>query len=393
MPLDSAPQLLRLARASGLALLARRGLGPVPDPINVTLSVTNRCQSRCKTCSIWKLYREDPERAGEELRLDEIERIFRSMKPCYFFNISGGEPFLRADLPDIVELAARHLRPAVIHAPTNAIAPGRVRRGVEDILDRLRRIAPHTMFTLKPSFDGLGADHDRIRGVRGNFAKVLRLLEELEPLRAAFPKLKVGLGTVVSTLNIDRLEPIADYAARLDVDSYINEIAELRVEMFNADEPITPSADAYAAAMEGFKERTEAMLRRRSGLARVTLAFRLYYYDLVVRILRQRRQVIPCYGGITNVHISPYGDVWPCCILAYDGSFGDLRAAGYDFDRVWRSRRAAQVRADIRREGFCACPLANQAYSNMLLDPRALAFVLRRLATAGHCPEQRGDVS
>lgn len=390
MQLDSAPQLLRLARASAVSVLARKGLAPVPDPINVTLSVTNRCQSRCRTCMIWKLYRDDPGRAGEELRLHEIERTFRSMRPCYFFNISGGEPFLRADLPDIVELAVRHLKPAVIHAPTNAIAHRRVRAGVEDILGRLARLAPSTVFTLKPSFDGLHTEHDRIRGVRGNFGKVLHLLDELAPLRHAHPNFKVGLGTVVSTLNVEHLDAIAEYVETLHVDSYINEIAELRSEMFNAGEGITPDAAVYAAAMERFKKRTEAMLRTSTGLARVTLAFRLYYYDLVVRILREGRQVIPCYAGISNVHISPYGDVWPCCIRAYEGSFGDLRAAGYDFRRVWRSRRADAVRRDIRREGGCACPLANQAYSNMLLDPRALAYVLRRLWETGRSTRQGG---
>lgn len=379
MDAAAAARLFMLARGSARSLLSYRGLAAAPGPVNVTFSVTNRCQSRCRTCLIWELYRKEPERAGQELTLEEIERLFRSMAPTYFFNVSGGEPFLRDDLPAIIELACRYLRPAVVHIPTNAIAVRRIVHGVEDILSLLHRVAPRTTLTLKPSFDGLGEAHDAIRGIRGNYRRVLELLEQLQPLRQAFPRFKVGLGTVVSTFNVERLEEIAAQVEALEVDSYINEIAEVRSEMFNGEQGITPAAEQYARAMEGFKQRTARMLAARRGLSRITLAFRLYYYDLVVRILREQRQVLPCYAGVSNVHISPYGDLWPCCVRGYEGSMGNVREYGHDFFRVWRSPRAAAIRRSIRA-GECWCPLANQAYSNMLFSPEAVGFVLKRLA-------------
>ena len=85
--------------------LARAGRGSPGMPINLTFSVTNLCQSRCKTCRIWDLYRRDPARYRNELRLEEIRRIFRSMGHVYIFNVSGGEPFLRKDFPEIVAAA------------------------------------------------------------------------------------------------------------------------------------------------------------------------------------------------------------------------------------------------------------------------------------------------
>ena len=103
----------------------------------------------------------------------------------------------------------------------------------------------------------------------------------------------------------------------------------------------------------------------------MTMAFRLLYYDLVVRTLRERRQVIPCYGGISNVHISPYGDIWPCCILGYEKSFGNVRTSNYDFWKVWWSKRAKEVRKYIK-DGKCACPLANQYYANILMHIRSM---------------------
>ncbi len=54
--------------------MARLGLASPGMPMNLTFSVTNRCQSRCKTCKIWELYQKSPDKQREELTLDEIEK-------------------------------------------------------------------------------------------------------------------------------------------------------------------------------------------------------------------------------------------------------------------------------------------------------------------------------
>ena len=151
--------------------LARQGLLPPGMPINLTFSVTNVCQSRCKTCSIWELYRDRPELRENELTLDEIEKIFRSMGHIYVFNISGGEPFLRSDITGIIKAACNHLSPGVVHIPTNAIARNRIERKTEEILEILKSNCAETQLTIKPSLDHIESKHDEIRGVPGNFEK------------------------------------------------------------------------------------------------------------------------------------------------------------------------------------------------------------------------------
>lgn len=360
--------------------LAYRGLARAARPITLTFSVTNQCQSRCHTCLIWKLYLDQPELRDTELTLDEIARIFHSLGHVYFFNISGGEPFLRQDLPQIVGLALEHLSPGIVHIPTNALAPNLVERGTREILDIMREMGRQDIpLTVKPSLDGVGEQHDRIRGVQGNFDKVLDVVERLKAIREEYPNLHVELGTVISNANVDTVADIADFVQTLEVESYRNEIAETRAEFFNLGDPITPSADVYAEAVKGFQRRIRANIHRQRKLTRVTEAFRLVYYDYATRVLEENRQVIPCFGGISNVHINPYGQVWPCCTLGYDHPLGELREADYDFERVWHSRTAQDVRKFIR-DKRCACPLANQMYSSMLCNPVALLRVLITLA-------------
>jgi len=362
--------------------LARKGLAGPGMPINLTFSVTNVCQSRCKTCRIWDLYRSHPEKRREELTLAEIQTIFRSMGHIYLFNVSGGEPFLRNDFVQIVASAIDHLTPGIVHIPTNALAVYRVERMTVEILDLLRRKSPETQLTIKPSMDHIGDKHDEIRGVKGNFEKVLSLFHRLKIRKKDYPNLHVELGTVVSRWNVADIEEIARSITALGVDSYRNEIAEQRSEMFNTADEITPTPEQYEQAIALFVRELRANMKSRVLFQRITNAFRLIYYDLAIRIMKENRQVIPCYAGISNAHMTPYGDIWACCTLGYDQSMGNLKDFQYDFRKLWDSPQAKQVRRFVRGK-HCACPLANQTYSNILMHPHSLYRVLREMLDIG----------
>ena len=371
---EMAPKLARYR-------LAYEGIGKPPAPINLTLSVTNMCNSRCQSCDIWKIYPAEKERLAEELNIEEIEKIFRSVGEVYFFNISGGEPFLRKDLIDIVRLACIHLKPSVVHIPTNALSPQKIAAITEEMLIGMRTWSPGTKLTLKPSFDGVGEFHDWVRGIPGNYAKLVHTLGLLRELRQKYDHLRVGVGTVISTMNLERLPEIIEEASKFGVDTYISEVAEERREMRNVGTGITPDHEAYRRGISAFREETERRLEDATGLELLTQAMRHHYYEITTEWLKERKQVIPCYAGISNAHISAYGELWPCAILADSKSLGNLKQHGYDFWSVWHSRQAQTVRAGIKR-GECDCPLANQAYANILLSPSSMAKVAATIAKA-----------
>ena len=359
-------------------------------PINLTFSVTNVCQSRCKTCQIWDLYRQDPHKRTQELTTEEITDIFRSMGHIYLFNVSGGEPFLRPDFVEIIEAAVEYLRPGIIHIPTNAIALKQSESKVEAILNLLRQKSRHTQLTIKPSMDHVGRKHDEIRGVPGNFEKVMKLFNRLKAKKAGYPNMHVELGTVISRWNVEDIEEIAAFVTGLGVDSYRNEIAEQRAEMFNQQDDITPSPDQYEKAIALFERQIRANMRDKVLFQRITNAFRLVYYQLAIKIMQRNQQIIPCYAGISNAHMTPYGDIWACCTLGYDRPMGNLRDFDYDFNQLWLSSQAREVRRFIRHRQ-CACPLANQTYSNILMHPRSLMRVVIEIFSAGKAAESLAD--
>lgn len=340
-------------------------------PMTLTYSVTAACQSRCKTCQIGAMYCQDPTRPEKDLRLEEIEKIFQSMNPVYFFNMSGGEPFMRNDLPEIVSLACKYLKPRVIHTPTNAILSDKIIDNTERIINIVRMYDPEVPVTVKPSIDGVGDLHDEIRGVKGNFKCLLKTIQGLKVLEDKYDNFHLELGTVISNFNIEHLEEIEDYVHSLGVESYRNEVAECRTEFFNLEDNITPPAEVYQKLIKEFARKVEENIGKKKKLAKTTEAMRVVYYDLAGKILKEKRQVIPCYAGVSNVHINYDGGVWPCCVLGYEKQMGNLRDYHYNFQELWHSEEAEAVRKYIKGKN-CACPLANQAYSNELLYLPAL---------------------
>jgi MoaA/NifB/PqqE/SkfB family radical SAM enzyme len=339
---------------------------PISLPVNITVSVSYRCNSRCKTCNVWLL-------PNDDFTVDEYERTFRSLGTApYWFTFSGDEPTLRKDLPEIIESAYRNCRPGIINIPTNgiqdAIIPGRI--------ERIAASCPDAQVIVNLSLDAYGTKHDEVRGVPGNFERSMKTYGALKALQAKHPNLTLGVHTVLSNFNIDSFAELCEFVcAELKPDSFITEIAEERIELDTVGLGITPPVEKYAVAIDTLL----ASLREQqlTGVSRITQAFRRRYYELVKRTLREHRQIIPCMAGIASAQIAPNGDVWTCCIRAE--SMGNLREHDYDFGAVWRTSRAAELRRSIKA-GECYCPLANAAYTNMLTHVPTLANVAREVA-------------
>jgi len=342
---------------------AFRALSLKSLPFSLVASVTFRCNSRCRTCNIWR-------KQSEEMTLAEWQQFFSRLgRSLLYLTFSGGEPFLRRDLPDIVTAAYESCAPAAITIPTNGLLGERL---VEDV-DRIARGCPGSNVGINLSLAGLGPGHDDIRGVPGNWEKALRTWEGLKRLEQ--PNLTLSIHTVVSRFNVERLAAVQEGLLALGPHTYITEIAEQRRELGTLGADIAPSPEQYHQAVTILEEGLAA--QDSAGFSAITQAFRRRYYRLADRIVRERRQVIPCYAGWASGHIGPDGDVWTCCTRAEP--IGNVRETCYDLRPIWFGERAENLRQSIRARE-CACPMANAAYTNMLLDPASLAYVLGRLA-------------
>jgi MoaA/NifB/PqqE/SkfB family radical SAM enzyme len=359
-PWSRAPRLRRLARTAWAFATSSswRARGwPRLLPVNVTISTNFRCNFTCLTCNVY-------DRKVDELDAGEWAEVFASLgRAPAWMTFSGGEPFLRGDLPDIVLSAVRICQPAVVNIPTNGWFTKRVVEGV----GRICAGSPGTQVVVNLSIDHhIPERHDAIRDTEGSYA---RLLDTLAGLRALdLPNLTVGVHTVVSRENEADFPEIARGLSTLGADSYIAEPAEERVELRTMGTGITPRASNFGRAAAAV---LEAEAAASGAVARMARTIRNEYYARVTRFLDGDASAMPvCHAGFLSVHIGADGDVWSCCVLAR--SFGNVRDAGFDFRAVWFSAEAEEFRTWMR-ERRCACPLANAAYTNLLAEPAAAA--------------------
>ncbi len=359
--------MLRLVPQLPLYWAFRRFGWPRLLPFSLVVSVSFRCNSRCKTCGVWR-------KSSDDMVLEEWDQVFSRLgrQPVYL-TFTGGEPFLRPDLAELVASAYRHCRPTVITIPTN----GLLTRRVVDQVAHMCRLAPHTQIGINLSLDEVGERHDEIRQVAGNWDRAMETWRQLKALQKQQANLVLTTHTVISRFNIDRFQEIYSGLQPMEPDSYITEVAEERVELDTMDWQITPSPQDYAPVADFLSRQAREKPAR--GLARITQAFRAEYYQLAKRILFERRQTIPCYAGWASGHIAPNGDVWGCCVRAEP--VGNLRDTDYDLRPIWFGERMETLRRSIRAME-CACPMANASYANMLLHRptvlRVLGHVLGR---------------
>ena len=138
-------------------------LGIEYPPRLLTHTLTFRCNARCSMCDSWK------KQGHHDLTLTEIQNIYEQLPPLDAVRLTGGEPFLRTDLPQIVAMAQSFLKPQLIHITTNGFLTQKI---IEFCQNRTHTIPLHLLISL----DGRDSFHDSIRGVPGAFQRVMKTL-------------------------------------------------------------------------------------------------------------------------------------------------------------------------------------------------------------------------
>ncbi len=332
-------------------------------PMNLTLGLTYKCNSKCKTCNVWK-----KKNFETELSFEEFGKIFAKIgrNKLYLLILTGGEPFLHKNLVDITILAEKYCEPETIVIPTNCILGDIIIDKTRQILESCRK----SHITINVSIDGLGTKHDEIRGVPGNFKKAIATYQKLKSLESEYNNFDVSIHTVISKFNSDNFQEIYTKLNELNPRNYITEIAEERAELDTIDSNITPSCDEYSKAIDFL------ISKIKNQKLNLKQALRLEYYKMIKRLLKEKRQIVPCYAGIASAQIDPTGEVWLCCVRAQ--SIGNLKDVNYDFMKLWYNEKAKSQRKSIAK-GECYCPLASANYTNLSLNPKTSVKVLYNL--------------
>ena len=150
----------------------------VQQPTDASIILTYRCPMQCRMCNIWQY----PTDKKEEITAEDL----KSLPKLKFINLTGGEPFIREDLPEIVEECYRH-------APRIVISTS---GWFEDRVIKLAERFPN--IGIRISIEGLSGKNDELRGRQGGFDKGLRTLLKLKSMGVK----DIGFGCTVSNLSL-----------------------------------------------------------------------------------------------------------------------------------------------------------------------------------------------
>ncbi len=329
---------LRPLLEGGLRLLGTRVSAavrrPLTGPVLATLIITYRCNYSCEFCDLpqragrWK--RAGRKEFGREAML-EVIRGFRRIGASAV-GITGGEPFLRDDLFDV--LAGIRRAGMVGHVNTNGhfLTP-----------DRIERLLSCGAESLNVSVDSPeAAVHDRIRGRRGSHETIRRGIGALLARRRQ-GRPRIGLTTVLTESTIGLAPEMLRFARELGVDSAgFIPLHEYREDL--AGRPLAPLREFSARA----REVIDAVRREADGFVENSDG----YLSLFARCFSGRLSGLRCYAPWNSMVVDCYGRVFPCVPLS-EVEEPILTIAPDGVPAAWRSDAYARKRAALRHCQAC----------------------------------------
>lgn len=293
-------------------------------PRYLNFPVTYKCNSRCIMCGIWK------GKTGEkELDINEIKQFFQANKGflsgLVSIGITGGEPFLRRDIVEIVRFAHAEFPRAGVGVQTNGLL-------TELICEKVKEIKGfYDDFGMAVSLDGIGSIHDAVRGVDGAFESVTKTIRALKAMGIK----KITCGMTLTAKNYKYIKQVKEKVNEMgcEFSCFLTDVSG-----FYGNEAMDKQAFGLSGQM-----RQEVI----KGLAE--FGYHYYMDNLRRQLAGENKRSLPCYSGYTSFVLDAYGYVRPCILL--EDAFGNIRS-GMGLKDMLYSEGSRSIRKKISK---CSC--------------------------------------
>lgn len=321
-------------------------------PFNLEFAVTYQCNLKCVQCDVWKYY-DELEKAKEELTISEIDKIFRSYNGFKVVGLTGGEPYLRRDLPELVEIIIRtQPKLRMLFITSNGQLFQKIVETAREIAQIIKARGSGVEFVHLISLDGPRDIHDEIRGVKGAYDRAIKTISLLSDLREANGLPQLGTVTVCSPFNIHRFDNVIQEVERLKEEYELEPsfCVWIQGQLYkNISKKELDVNDFRKKLIDYISEIKQVVEKKRSPLSRG----RSLFYDLLAKWLENpTKQIIPCGGAKVRYFLDPLGNAYPCTV--FNARIGNLRDHSYDFVKLFEDENRARVRRLVVKED---CPI------------------------------------
>lgn len=284
--------------------------------MDASIIVTYRCPMRCKMCNIW----DNPTKVSEEFKPELLEKLPK----VDTVNITGGEPFVREDIENIVKILFTKTKRIVFSTSGY----------YSDRIIQLARKYPQLGFRI--SIEGLSCKNDELRGRPGGFDKGLKTLLELRRMGVK----DIGFGITVSNNNSSDMLQLYELNRNLKME-FATASFHNSFYFHKYDNKVTNIDEVCG----NFDELIQRLMNEKHPKS----WFRAFFNLGLINYVKGGRRMLPCEAGTENFFIDPYGNVLPCngmeesCWFDTMGNLHDVE----DFMTLWTGARAKAVRDKV----------------------------------------------
>ena len=285
--------------------------------MDASIIVTYRCPMRCKMCNIW----DNPTKKSEEFQPELLKKLPDNLNAI---NITGGEPFVRDDIEEIVKILLTKTKRIVFS--TSGFFSDRI----------IEMAKKYPQVGYRISIEGLSCKNDELRGRAGGFDKGLKTLLELKRLGIK----DIGFGITVSNNNSEDMLDLYELNRNLGMEfataSFHNSFYFHKYdnEVTNKDE-----------VCSNFDELIQRLMKENNPKS----WFRAFFNLGLINYIHGGRRMLPCEAGSENFFLDPFGNILPCNGMEkscwYD-TMGNLNEVD-DFMTIWNSQKAKEVREKV----------------------------------------------
>lgn len=317
-------------------------------PTEAMIAVNLQCNARCSMCGIWKL---EPQAALEPHDYVNLPRSLQRV------GVTGGEPFMRRDIAAVLRTIHEAAGAPQIIVSTNGYLTGKILAALEALDDLRPRIG------LGVSLDGMNGTHDRIRGTKNAFDKVMRTLHALKAARIS----NVRISFTITNENVDEMPAVYELSRTLGIE-FCSQVAQNSRLYYHTSSNTRVDPLRLRAAIGRINARELGSFSPKPW-------FRAYFNSGIVEHNESGRRLAACSALDDFFYLSPQGDVYPC--LFVPTAVGNITERA--FEQIWIDDRRREALNAI--SGCDSCWLMCTARTSLMRNATsAAAWVLKAQA-------------
>lgn len=306
---------------------------PIAPPLTASIGVTQKCNSRCYYCDIWKWQNFIPDPT-----VGELERIFLSLSNLgvQVVSLSGGEPLLREDLEEIVSIVKNYTMRAQI-----------VTNGILLSKDRIITLVKAGLDCVTLSLDTTDPKiYQKLRGVPFKIAE--RTLELLLYVKGKNPYIDVATGCVINRYNIGKLVTLVEKVMDIGKGKVLINFQSYERVLGRVNDDLIPNPEMLPTLYEEIEELIK--MKKQGFPITNSITFLRWIPDFLVHNKMPKK--FRCSAGYTGVHIRADLNLRPCSQLP---PIANLRKE--NLENVWSSHKLKEQRMKMKRGKCRGCLL------------------------------------